>query len=31
MAEACGLAVGFDIEGLGHAVKAERVKLKAIS
>jgi hypothetical protein len=28
MAEACGLAAGFDIEeGLGHAVKAERMEL----
>ena len=28
MAEACGLAAGFDVdEGLGHAVKAERVEL----
>jgi hypothetical protein len=28
MAEACGLAGGFDVgEGLGHAVKPERVEL----
>jgi hypothetical protein len=28
MAEPCGLAGGFDVgEGLGHAVKAERVEL----
>lgn len=28
MAEACGLAAGFDVgEGLGHAMQAERVEL----
>ncbi|MGY4191537.1 hypothetical protein ACVIM9_000878 [Bradyrhizobium sp. USDA 4520] len=28
MAEACGIAAGFDVgKGLGHAMKAERVEL----